>query len=278
MTAPSFPLPGLLDDVVDLCRDAATAILEVYAGAPVAEAKADRTPVTAADRAAHRILVQGLARLTPGLPVISEEDETPRNESPPGPLFWLVDPLDGTKEFLKKTGDFTVNVALVEHGVPVLGVVQAPVTGTVWAGAPTLRGGGPGALRIDADGSRRDLSTRPADAGAVRLAASRDHGGPMVAAVEAGDAPDVVVRRVGSSLKFCLVAEGEADLYLRDGPTMHWDTAAAHCVLESAGGRVTDHRGAPLRYGVPPFRNPPFVALGDPAFDWAAFTRRFVPV
>lgn len=264
----------LVDAVVELCREAAAAILDVYAGTPVAEAKADRTPVTEADRAAHRILVRGLADLTPGVTVVSEEDDVGETRASPGPRFWLVDPLDGTREFLKKTGEFTVNVALIDDGRPVLGVVQAPVAGTVWA-AVGDGVGGPRAERITPDGSRRPLATRPIDPGAIRLAASRDHGGPLVAAADAGDAPDVTVRRVGSSLKFCLVAEGEADLYLRDGPTMHWDTAAAHCVLQAAGGRVTDLDGRPLRYGVPPFRNPPFVALGDPAFDWAAFTRRF---
>lgn len=256
----------LLPAVASLCRDAASAILEVYAaGASQPDWKADGTPITAADRAAHRVLVAGLRALTPEVPVISEEDAVPRRAMPGPDLYWLVDPLDGTKEFVKRTGEFTVNVALIDEGRPVLGVVQAPVAGTLWMGAE--EGGATVAERVAADGERRTLTCGPVDPARLRVAASRSHGGRLVEAIEAGAVPGAEVVRAGSSLKFCLVAEGRADLYLRDGPTMPWDTAAAHCVLACAGGAIRELDGSPLVYGDPTRRNPPFLAVADPHCD-----------
>lgn len=263
-------------DVVELCRTAGAAILEVYAAGSDVEWKADGTPITDADRAAHRVLVAGLEALTPDLPIVSEEDAPSDGTAAHGAArHWLVDPLDGTKEFVKRTGEFTVNVALIADGVPVLGVVQAPVTGTVWTGLQI--DGRRVAERIAADGSRRPLVCAPIDPDRMRVAASRSHGGRLVEAIEAGAVPGASVVRAGSSLKFCLVAEGAADLYLRDGPTMPWDTAAAHAVLEGAGGTVRTLDGVPLTYPDPHCRNPPFLAIADPTFDPSGFLDRAHP-
>lgn len=263
---PHLRTTELLPEVAALCRRAADAILEVYAAGTPTEWKVDGTPITAADRAAHRILVAGLRALTPDLPIVSEEDAVPRRAAAaPARVYWLVDPLDGTKEFVNRTGEFTVNVALIEGAHPILGVVQAPVPGTLWMGV--REGDSARAERVDADGEVRRLECGAIDPTRLRVAASRSHGGRLVAAVEAGALPGAEVVRTGSSLKFCLVAEGSADLYLRDGPTMPWDTAAAHCVLDCAGGATRELDGTPLAYPVPTRRNPPFLAVADPAFD-----------
>jgi 3'(2'), 5'-bisphosphate nucleotidase len=269
---PPAALPHALNPVVALCRDAAAAILDVYDGSESADVdwKADRTPVTNADRAAHAVLTGGLRSLGSDVPVLSEEGTRAEwDAAARAPAFWLVDPLDGTKEFLKRTGEFTVNVARVEGGHPVLGVVLQPVTGQVWAA--TLEAGGPGAWRLDPDGRVTALATRVPPATPLRLAASRDHAGPLVEAIERDHPDAVTLTRAGSSLKFCRVAEGAADLYLRDGRTMEWDTAAADCIVEAAGGRVCSFDGDPLQYGQAPYANPSFVAVGDPSLDWRRF-------
>ena len=173
------------------------------------------------------------------------------------PRFWLVDPLDGTKEFLKRNGEFTVNIALIERGTPVLGVVLAPASGRLFAGAA-----GAGAFVEDESGRRMTIVCRRVPAAGLTVVSSRSHGD--VEALNAYLAGRIVASHVtaGSSLKFCLVAGGEADLYPRFGRTMEWDTAAGHAILRAAGGRVTDLNGAELRYGKPDFANPHFVAMG----------------
>lgn len=252
------PDAHLLNDVIALARRAGDAVLRVYDGDIDVVAKADASPLTEADLAAHRLLADALGARPEGWPVVSEENE--RRPEPAGAratTFWLIDPLDGTKEFIGRNGEFTVNVALVRRGVPVLGVVHAPALGVTYAAAEGL-----GARREDADGAR-DIGTAAPDA-AVRVVASRSHGSPETEAVIAalGELGPVERTAIGSSLKLCLVADGAAHYYPRLAPTMAWDTAAAHAVLREAGGEVLDDRGSPLRYPADAtWRNPHFVAL-----------------
>jgi 3'(2'), 5'-bisphosphate nucleotidase len=235
-------LEALRRPAVALAREAGLAIMAVYASDFSVERKDDRSPLTEADLAAHRIIVDGLARLTPELPVLSEEGAgIPWDERARWTRYWLVDPLDGTREFVKRNGEFTVNIALIEDGAPVLGVVHAPARGDL---VHAVRGGD--ALAETAAGtrvlrSRADAGLRP------RVAGSRSHGDPRLSAFLArlGDYDYVAL---GSSLKFCLVAAGEADVYLRYGATSEWDTAAGQCIVEAAGGSVVDLGGQPLAY------------------------------
>lgn len=245
-------LHGLMPAVARACE----AVMEVYRSDFEAEAKADRSPVTEADVRAEAILLEGLRALTPELPVVAEEEVAAGRvpEVGEGP-FWLVDPLDGTKEFVGRRGEFTVNVGLVVERVPVLGIVAAPALEVVWTG---IRG--EGAMRRDAEGER-PIHVRRADPRNLVAVASRSHMDPETAAWLSRHG----IRETasfGSSLKFCAVAEGRADVYPRFGRTMEWDTAAGQAVLEAAGGRVTTVDGRPLLYGKPGFANPGFIAWG----------------
>ncbi len=247
---------ALLGQVEALARRAGAAILEVYASDFEVVHKADASPLTWADERAEAIIVPALQALDPGAAVVAEEACAAGRVPQVGRRFWLVDPLDGTREFVLRNGEFTVNIALVEDGLPVLGVVYAPALGRMFAGVP-----GQGAWLDDATGRRR-IVCRPLPASGATLAVSRAYGdGPALQAWLAGQR---VAARVaaGSALKFGLLAAGEADLYPRFGRTMEWDTAAGHAVLRAAGGDVLDLRGAPLRYGKPGFDNPDFVAHG----------------
>ncbi len=221
-------------------------------------AKADASPVTEADEAAEAFILRALATLTPEIPVVSEEAmETGPAPDVSGGLFWLVDPLDGTKEFLSHNGEFTVNIALVRDGEPVAGVVHAPALAMSWAGAE------PGSASFSqTDQPAMPIEARPLPEDGAVVLASRRHG-----AIEELDrflaGYDVKERlESGSSIKFCLVASGKADLYPRFGRTMEWDTAAGHAVLRAAGGRVETADGRPLTYAKPGFENPHFIARG----------------
>ena len=254
----------VLDTVCAAAVRAGEAILRVAdRGAHATRHKHDRSPLTAADLAANAILLETLHALDPGTLVISEE--TPYDAGAPLPQrFWLVDPLDGTREFLAGNGEYTVNVALVEHGVPVLGVVHAPARGVTYAAAR-----GEGASRTDARGTRPIGVRRD---GRLAVVASRSHrGSSLDAFLAALPAHDVVA--LGSSLKLCLVADGTAHLYPRLGPTFWWDTAAAHAIILEAGGTVTSLDGAPLRYAGDDLRNPPFVCSSLPCEAWRAAAR-----
>ena len=256
---------ALLSAVCDVAREAGAATLRFQGGPLAVERKGDDSPLTAADRAAHTLIVEALRRLTPELPVLSEESreqEVLHRRS--WSTFWLVDPLDGTKEFIKGTGEFTVNIALISHGEPVLGVVHVPVTGVTYAGRQ-----GAGAFRSKAGEERVALRTRPADMERLVIVASKDHAGPRVEAL-LRRLPTASTTSLGSSLKFCLIAEGQADFYPRLAPTCEWDTAAAQCVLEAAGGAVTDTGGRRLVYNKENILNPSFLAFGDPGHDWRA--------
>jgi 3'(2'), 5'-bisphosphate nucleotidase len=237
--------------------------MHFYHGRASVAFKQDSSPLTDADRASHDFLTQSLPGVIPGIPVISEEsmDPTLGLREADG-RFWLVDPLDGTKEFLKGTGEFTVNIALVEQGRPVIGVVHAPALGVIYFA--DLAGG---AFRRSQDEAPVAIRAERAHRGPLRVVASKDHAGPLIEAMLAR-LPGAELKSMGSSLKFCLVAEGNADIYLRDLPTMEWDTAAAQCVVEAAGGRVCTLDGKPLRYGKPSLRNPSIITVGDPDLPW----------
>lgn len=245
----------LTEALVALADEAGKAIMALY-GKVEARHKDDRSPVTAADEAAEAVIVAGLRRLTPDLPVIAEE-EAARGAAPerPGDRFWLVDPLDGTKEFLSRNGEFTVNIALVEHGLPTVGVVGAPAKGLLY-----LTDGRVAWRRRDS-GGREAIFARLPPADGLVVAVSRSHRDVETDAFLATQriAGETVG---GSSLKFCLVAEGAADLYPRFGRTMEWDTAAGHAVLRAAGGSVRTVEGAELVYGKPGRDNPSFIARG----------------
>jgi len=258
-------LERLCVDACAIAREAGDAILDVYDSEFAVEHKEDRSPLTAADIAAHRVIVAGLERLTPHLPVLSEESaEIPYLERARWTRYWLVDPLDGTREFVKRNGEFTVNIALIDQQRPVLGVVQAPVTGEIW-----FAWAGGGAFGQTGIGSEmRRLRTRPR-ANPLIVPGSRSHGSEREADLLSRVGPYEKLP-LGSSLKFCRIAEGAADLYLRLGPTSEWDTAAAQCVLEQAGGGVIDLAGLPLRCNArESLLNGDFIAFGDPATDWA---------
>ena len=253
----------LQEAVIAIAREAAAAILAVYENAFEVEHKSDASPLTAADLAAHHCIVEGLERLTPDWPVLSEEAaDIPWETRRHWQRYWLVDPLDGTREFVKRNGEFTVNIALIEAGVAVFGVVLAPVGGALWHGVV----GGP-AYRRDGEADVL-LRTRAPATGTLRVAASRSHRDARTEALLArmGDAETV---GLGSSLKFCRIADGTLDVYPRFGPTSEWDTAAAQCVLEAAGGVVIAPDGRPFRYNQrPTLLNGDFLALGDPELPW----------
>lgn len=249
---------AVLDRIVAIARDAGVVIMPYYDGDPIVGDKYDGSPVTAADQAAEALIVPALKELTPDIPVVAEESVAAGNiPDVSGGLFWLVDPLDGTKEFIKKRGDFTVNIGLVENGVPVLGVVLTPVNGMAWAGTV-----GDGAWEEDAAGNRKPIAVRKADPEALTIVASKSHRNPELEAyIDSLPVKESVSR--GSALKFCLVARGEADVYPRTGPTMEWDTAAGHAVLLAAGGSLTTFDGKPFLYNKPEFRNGFFIARGQ---------------
>ena len=250
-------------DLCELVRQAGQRIMSFYGnGAPVTWKK-DASPLTAADRASHDFLMQALQSVLPGATVVSEEsDNLTNNAIEAAGLFWLVDPLDGTKEFLKRTNEFTVNVALMQDVSPVFGVVHAPAMGLTYYGGREF-----GAWRQSGNESPTAISTRPAAASEPEVVASKDHAGPLVRAMLTRlNKPRL--QSMGSSLKFCLVAEGKADVYLRDLPTMEWDTAAAQCIVEAAGGAVYSLDGKPLRYNKPGLKNPAILTVGDTEFDW----------
>ena len=252
--------PELLASLCSLAERAGAEVMAVYGTDFHATAKTDDSPLTEADLRADAVIRAGLAELCPQVPVVSEECLPQALPADDGPFF-LVDPLDGTKEFVARTGEFTVNIALVHRGEVVAGVVHAPALGETFHAAA-----GQGAWRRDRHGMQPIRVARYDPAAPLRIVGSRSHGGARLAAwVDA-----LPVKRefapAGSSLKFCRVAEGAADLYPRLGPTCLWDTAAAQCVLEQAGGRVTDLAGRPLRYqACPGWLNPEFIAFSDAA-------------
>jgi 3'(2'), 5'-bisphosphate nucleotidase len=255
----------LLDAMIEAARIAGDEVLRIRGAGYVVHSKADHSPVTAADQAAETLILAHLARAAPGVAVVAEEAAAAGAAPEVAGRFFLVDPLDGTKEFVAGRDEFTVNIALIEDGVPMLGVVGAPALGRMFAGdvarreAFELRGRG-----RSGQPDRLMIAVRARPPGGPVAVASRSHGSAQTEAwlAAAGIAARV---SIGSSLKFCLVAAGEADVYPRFGPTMEWDTAAGHAVVLAAGGVVHDTAGRPLRYGKPGFRNPSFIVAASVA-------------
>jgi len=262
MTEPTVDLAKLTETLVEISIDAGMVMMEIYGRDFDISTKDDRSPVTEADGAAEAVILKALAHHFADVPVISEEAFSEGHKPEVGDLFFLVDPLDGTKEFINKNGEFTVNIALIEHGKPIAGVVYAPAKERLFYGH---RGGGAHEQCVDAFARQEARSievNQPGDDGLIAVASRshRDH--KTEEYLNHYKIKDMVA--AGSSLKFCLVATGEADIYPRHGRTMEWDTAAGHAVLAAAGGDVTQLDGSPFLYGkaADDFANPFFVAKG----------------
>ena len=250
--------------IAEIAVDAGKAILDVYGKDFEVSHKDDASPLTQADLASHQIICDALAHLTPDIPVLSEESsDLDYDTRADWSQYWLVDPLDGTKEFINRNGEFTVNIALVRSHEPILGVVHVPVTGVTYTGLV-----GKWASKHDADGRMEHISVRTPCADPVVVVGSRSHANPRLLEYLAKLGPYELVS-MGSSLKFCLVAEGKADFYPRLGPTSEWDTGAAHAVVIAAGGKIVTLEGKPLRYNTKKsLLNPEFLVIADDGRDW----------
>ncbi len=256
---------ALMEDLTKLAARAADTILDLAAG-PDVRTKADGSPVTAADEAADAVICAGLERLAPGVPIISEEQAARNRPTAIGRgSYFLVDPLDGTREFIAGRDEYTVNIALMTDGVPMLGIICAPALGLIWRGLVgrgadrQMRAAGAGAKPIP-------IRTRPRPARGVAIVVSRSHLDAGTRAFVDGFAQATLVQS-GSSIKFCRVAEGSADIYPRLAPTRDWDIAAGHAILKAAGGSVTAPDGSPLRYGTAELLIPAFIASGEPVTE-----------
>ena len=267
---------SLIKDIVNISEDAGSAIMDIYGRSESSASegvsyKDDGSPLTEADTASNAVIMDGLLALTPRFPVLSEESvEIPFEERSTWESFWLVDPLDGTKEFIRRSGEFTVNIALIESGRPVLGVVYVPASGVLYYGAEGI-----GAFKSEGSSFDGAIAIPPLSSVTAReiprVVASRMHRGEEL--------EDFLTRigrhepvSMGSSLKFCLVAEGLADLYPRFGPTMEWDTGAADAVVRASGGLVANLNGDALKYNKPDLHNPAFMVTGaDSPFPWQEF-------
>jgi len=254
-----FNWTALSPKICELAKEAGSAILRLYEVSDYANVllanKSDDSPLTLADLASHHLIVNGLALLTPEIPVVSEEDSVSLSFRKPLGCFWLIDPLDGTKEFLARNGEFTVNIALIVDGKPVWGVVYAPAMNQMFWG-----GSGFGSFkRVKGDTMSITVSAPVSVGQSFRVVASKSHLNVETSLfIDKLGAVDLI--QAGSSLKFCRIAEGNADVYPRLAPTCEWDTAAAHAVLEGAGGQVYGIDGVRLKYGKPDVLNPSFIA------------------
>lgn len=259
---------GLMEPLTDLVAGAGAAILRINRSAMTIEGKSDGSPVTEADLAADNVIAEGLARIAPGIPTLSEE-RTHLAAAPYSGSFFLVDPLDGTQEFVARRDEYTVNLALITNGEPVLGIVGAPALGLIWRG---LVGHGAERLLVTKDASARGaaqpIKTRPTPppGNPWVVTVSRSHGDKRTEAFIA-KRPGAIRQITGSAVKFCRVAEGIADIYPRLSPTSEWDVAAGYAVVVAAGGKITDGNGAPLRFGTRAgnYIVPDFIAWGDPS-------------
>lgn len=250
--------------IAEIAVDAGKSILDIYQQDFEVTQKEDASPLTQADLASHQLICDALARLTPDIPVLSEESSDIDYETRADwPQYWLVDPLDGTKEFINRNGEFTVNIALIRYHNPVLGVVHVPVSGITYTGLV-----GKWASKHGVDGVLKHISIRKPCAIPPVVVGSRSHANPRLAQF-LSKIGDYELVSMGSSLKFCLLAEGKADFYPRLGPTSEWDTAAAHAVVQAAGGRIVTLDGKPLRYNMKKsLLNPEFLVIADTDRDW----------
>ncbi len=263
----SLDLESLCHECVKIARHAGDKILEVYNSEYSIEHKDDKSPLTDADMASHHAIVDALQKLTPEIPVLSEESaKLPFAVRQQWQTYWLVDPLDGTREFIKRNGEFTVNIALIDNHTSVLGVIHVPVLDVDyygWAGG--------GSYKVEQRGEAAKISVKKCRGGKLIVAGSRSHGSEDMQRYMA-KLGDVDAISMGSSLKFCLVAEGRADLYPRLGLTSEWDTAAAQCIVEQAGGYVTRLDMSPLQYNTKDsLLNPFFFVFGDASTDWSQY-------
>lgn len=261
---PGHDLKELIDPVIQIAYQAGKAIMEVYDSGFEVEEKPDHTPVTEADMAANEIIESSLKELTPHLPILTEEAKPiPYSEREKWSRYWLIDPLDGTREFIKRNGEFTVNIALVDGDESVLGVVYAPVIGVLYYAAK-----GQGAFKQASTNEPVPISVREKCSGKTIIACGRSHPSEEMQNLIKNLGEHEIIR-VGSALKSCLVAEGKADLYARLGPTSEWDTAAAQCVVEEAGGAITNTVMERLRYNCKDdLLNPHFFVVGDLSVKW----------
>ncbi len=268
MTTPVFSNERkreLLDGLLILVEQAGKAIIEIYQGDIEVERKNDNSPLTKADKKAHEIISAGLIELQPDLPIISEEGaHLPFEIRKNWRAYWLIDPLDGTKEFISRNGEFTVNIALIEDGYPIIGVVGQPVEERIYYAADEL-----GAFEIGPNHSEPvSISTKAAQ-NAILTLVSKSHLSEVLRE-EINQQKDVKMISIGSSLKLCMIANGKADFYPRIGPTSEWDIAAAQCVVEVAGGKVLSLDGERMKYNQKEsFKNSDFVAVGDSQYDWS---------
>jgi 3'(2'), 5'-bisphosphate nucleotidase len=264
-------LTTLLDTVNQIAQTAAERIMEVYATPFEVTQKSDQSPLTLADMAAHETIVTSLKAITPDWPVLSEESTNiSPEERASWERYWLVDPLDGTREFIKRNGEFTVNIALIDGHKPILGSVYVPVTSVSYFACE-----GEGAFKCLPDSSPERISVRPCPKNRLTVAGSRSHASKFLQIFLESVEEEIELVSIGSSLKSCLVAEGKADIYPRFGPTSEWDTAAAQCVVEQAGGYLTDTQMQPLRYNTKEsLLNPYFLAFGDANKDWAPYVAK----
>ncbi len=260
-------LAELVPEIKTISCHAGDKILEIYKTDFSVENKQDNSPLTAADLAAHKTICESLSTLTPSIPILSEESShVSFNERQNWNQYWLVDPLDGTREFIKRNGEFSVNIALIEGHQSIMGVIHIPVTGISYTAAINN-----GAYKHEQNGKTNQISARKADNNKITVAGSRSHGNEQQQAFIANLInPDILA--IGSSLKFCLVAEGIADIYPRFGPTSEWDTAAAQCIVEESGGIVVDTSFNTLEYNTKEsLLNPSFLVIADKSFDWSQY-------
>lgn len=270
-----FDMNELLATVNQLAQLAGKQIMEIYETDFDVKHKDDKSPLTKADMAAHDTIVTGLQEIVPHWPILSEESASiPYEERTQWPCYWLVDPLDGTREFIKRNGEFTVNIALIENHQPILGVVYVPVTRITYFAAV-----GQGAFKWLPEHSPESIRTRSCPQSRLTVAGSRSHAGQSLQKFIEGLGVEIELVSIGSSLKSCLVAEGKADIYPRFGPTSEWDTAAAQCVVEQAGGYLTDVQLQPLRYNTKEsLINPYFLVFGDKCKDWSHYLAQAMPL
>ncbi len=265
-------LKKLCLECVNIARDAGQAILQVYNTDFDVQSKADDSPLTAADMAAHNLIVQRLTDLTPDIPILSEESaKLSFEERASWQTYWLVDPLDGTREFVKRNGEFTVNIALIHQHKSIIGVINVPVQDVdyyAWQDG--------GCFKIENQGDAKKITVKTLDGSGLSVAGSRSHGSEMMQSymkkLAADHGGNIETLSMGSSLKFCLVAEGRADLYPRLGLTSEWDTAAAHCIVIEAGGYITKIDMSPLEYNTKDsLLNPFFLVFADNSCDWSQY-------
>ncbi|MCK5720066.1 MAG: 3'(2'),5'-bisphosphate nucleotidase CysQ [Thiomargarita sp.] len=258
----------LLNTINQIAKTAGEKILEVYSTAFEVEKKSDNSPLTMADKLAHETIIAELNKISPNYPILSEEStQIPYKERASWQRYWLVDPLDGTREFVKRNGEFTVNIAFIDNGKPILGVVYVPVTQVNYFAAAGI-----GAFKQLPEQSATAISVRPCPKGKLAIVGSRSHTNPAVQQFIDNLDQEVELISMGSSLKICLVAEGKADIYPRLGLTSEWDTAAAQCVVEQAGGYLTNLNLQSLVYNTKDsLLNPHFLVIGDKSKNWLQY-------